>query len=139
MSTRAAGGRWGRGQSGNPAGRKAGSGVTQRLRTELAAHLPEVIAALVDRAKGGDPSATKLVLERVLPALRPVEQPVAITLPVDDLRGQAMAVLQAIGTGDLAPGQAAQLLAGIGAAAKAVEVHELEARIAALENQREDE
>jgi len=49
------------------------------------------------------------------------------------LADQGRAVLGAAGLGALAPGQAAQLLASLGALAKLVETDELAARVAALE------
>jgi len=44
-----------------------------------------------------------------------------------------MSVIAALGTGSIAPGQASQLLQGLGALAKIVEVDELMRRIEALE------
>ena len=60
--------KWQTGQSGNPGGRKPGSGKIDKLRAALAKELPEVLEALVAQAKAGDTGAIKLVLERTVPA-----------------------------------------------------------------------
>lgn len=128
-------GRWKAGESGNPAGRKPGTGDVAKLRHGIAAHLPAIITALVSKAKDGDPQAARLLLERVLPALKPVEEPVVLGLPDGEgLTAQGVAIVQAVGCGTIAPGQGATLLAGLGALARIREVDELERRIKALED-----
>lgn len=127
-------GRWKAGESGNPTGRKPGTGEVAKLRNSIAAHLPEIITQLVAKAKEGDAQAARLLLERVLPALRPIEQPVALSLPAGDgITGQGRAIVQAVADGTLAPGQGAQLLTGLGSLARIVEIDELEKRISLLE------
>jgi len=125
---------WKPGQSGNPAGRKPGTGEVGRLRASIAKHVPEIVAKLVEQALAGDAQAARLLIERVIPPVKAVELPAPIALPVDgSLADQGRAVLGAAGLGALAPGQAAQLLASLGALAKLVETDELAARVAALE------
>jgi len=75
--------KWRSGQSGNPGGRKPGTGKAEKWRAALAKELPEVLAALVAQAKAGDIGAIKLVLERTVPALRPVDAATPLNLPVD--------------------------------------------------------
>ena len=127
-------GRWPRGQSGNPRGRTRGTGEVGKLRASIAQHIPEIITKLVEQAKAGDAGAARLLLERVLPPVKATEQTTPIDLPAGTLADQGRAVLAAAGAGLLAPGQAAQLLTGLGALAKLIETDELAARIAALEN-----
>ena len=67
------------------------------------------------------------------PRSRPPEQPVPIELPGGSLTAQGKAILAAAADRDLSPGQAGQMLFGLGALAKLIETDELEARIAALE------
>jgi len=132
-------GRWKSGQSGNPAGRRPGTGKVSRLRDGIAKHLPEIIARLVAGAEAGDVGASRLLLERVLPALKPTEQPVALTLPTEGgLTAQGESILAAVAHGHLAPGQAAQLLTGLGALARIKEIDELEARVKQLEERSRD-
>lgn len=127
-------GRWKTGESGNPSGRTPGTGAVAKLRASIAAHLPEIIKQLVTKAKAGDAQAARLLLERVLPALKPIEQAVALSLPTGEgITGQGRAIVLAVADGTLAPGQGAQLLAGLGSLARIVEIDELEKRIALLE------
>ncbi len=134
MSTANRPGRWKVGESGNPRGRKPGTGELGRLRASIAKHVPDIITKLVEQAKAGDAGAARLLLERVLPPVKATEQTVPVALPADgSLADQGRAVLAAAGAGTLAPGQASQLLQGLGALAKLIETDELAARIAALE------
>jgi hypothetical protein len=64
---------WTQGQSGNPSGRKPGTGKIDKLRAALAKELPDVLEALVTQAKAGDTGAIKVILERTVPTLRPVD------------------------------------------------------------------
>ena len=127
-------GQWAPGVSGNPKGKKPGSGALQRLRASIAADVPDILAGLVAAAKGGDVQAAKVILERVWPATRPVEQTQELDLPEGGtLTAQGRAVLAAVAAGELAPGQGAQLLAAIGTLGKVTELDELATRVAALE------
>lgn len=127
---------WKPGQSGNPTGKKPGTGKVDKLRAALAKDLPEVLDALVAKAKEGDTGAIKLILERTVPALRPVDMTTALNLPAaSGLADQGRAVLAALASGQLPVNQAAGILQGLGNLAKLVELDELEKRIAALEGQ----
>jgi len=126
--------RWQAGESGNPKGRKRGSGKVSQLRENIAQHLPEIINQLVIKAKSGDAQSAKLLLERVLPPVKSVEQPVEINLPIDaDLSTQGQFVIQAIAKGILTPHQGSALLNSIGTLLKIIELDELEKRLSALE------
>ena len=124
---------WKPGQSGNPAGRKPGTGEVARLRAAIAEHVPPIIAKLTAAALAGDVSAARLLLERVIPPLKASEETAALSLPDGTLTEQGRAVLGAVAIGDLAPGQGAALLASLGTLAKLTETDELERRIQALE------
>lgn len=127
-------GKWKQGESGNPNGRPPGVGEVTKLRDSIAAHLPEIIMQLVNKAKDGDSQAARLLLERVLPPMKAIEQPVTLSLPVGDgITAQGMAIVQAVSAGTIAPGQGAALLTGLGALARIKEIDELERRIAQLE------
>lgn len=133
MQTTKPPGRWKPGESGNPNGRAPGTGEVGKLRASIAKHLPDIIARLVESAKDGDAGAARLLLERVLSPIKASEQAAPIELPAGSLTDQGRAIVTAAGVGHLAPGQAAQLLAGLGTLAKLIETDELAARIAALE------
>ena len=129
--------KWKPGQSGNPNGRPPGVSAITKMREALAVDVPEILAGLVTAAKGGDVQAARLILERVLPPLKGVEQPVTLQLPEGGtLTAKADAVLCAAAVGDLAPGQASQLISALGAMAKISEIDDLNARITKLEDAR---
>lgn len=127
-------GSWKPGQSGNPAGRPPGVGEIGKLRAAIGDRLPALLAAMMSKAIEGDVGAARLLLERAIAPLKGIEQAVTLQLPNEGtLTAKANAVLSAAAAGDLAPGQAAQLIAALGTLAKISEVDELAARITALE------
>lgn len=126
---------WKPGQSGNPAGRPAGAGKVAKLREAIAADVPAILQAVIEQAKGGDMQAARILIERVIPAMKPQELAAPLSLPVDGtLTEQGKAVLGAVAAGELAPGQASQLLGAVATLARVTELDELVARITALEN-----
>lgn len=126
-------GRWKAGESGNPAGRKPGTGEVAKIRAAIADRVPELLDKLMSQALEGDTSAARLLLERAVAPLKAAEQPQALTLPDGTLTQQGRAVLASVAAGELAPGQGAQLLAAIGTLAKVTELDDMTARITALE------
>ena len=127
-------GSWKPGQSGNPAGRPPGTGEVAAIRAAIAERVPELLAAMMTKALEGDIGAARLLLERAIAPLKAMEQAVALQLPDGGtLTAKASAVLAAAAAGELAPGQAAQLITALGTLAKIHEVDELAARITALE------
>lgn len=123
-------GRWARGSSGNPGGR---SGDSSRLRAAIAEHVPAIVQTLTAAALAGDVQAARLLLERCLPSLKAEEQPVTLPDLPTGLTDQGRAILAAAGAGELAPGQAAQLVGAVAQLARVTELDELVARITALE------
>lgn len=85
------------------------------------------------QALAGDAQVVRILLDRVLPSLRPMELPTPLAMPPGNLAQQAHAVVQAAADGAIAPGQAAQIITALGGVAKIVETTELMARIEALE------
>jgi len=126
-------GSWKPGQSGNPAGRKPGTGEVAQIRAAIAARVPELLTAMMTKALEGDVGAARLLLERAVPPLKAAEQTQALSLPDGTLTQQGRAVLACVAAGELAPGQGAQLLTGIGTLARVVEIDELAKRIEKLE------
>lgn len=125
--------KWKPGQSGNPAGRPKGTGKFEPLRAAISEHVPEIISKLASQAREGDVGAARLLLERVYPALKPMEANQEVDLPEGSLTDQGKAVLAAVATGSLAPSQGAALISAIGSLAKVSEIDELARRIEALE------
>jgi hypothetical protein len=128
-----------KGKSGNPAGRPKGTGQAMKLREAIEADIPEIIAAMVIAAKDGDTGAAKLLLDRVIPALKPQGVAAHIDgLNSSSLSEQGKVVISAMGAGQLTPEQAQQMLAGLASLSKIIEVDDLERRLTELEKQDHD-
>lgn len=127
---------WKPGQSGNPSGRPPGTGKIEPLRAQIREAIPDIITAMVDRAKDGDVGAARLLLERAIPAVKPVQEPVKVDMDGATLTDKAGAILDAVSRGELAPMDVKALLDGLGAVAKVREFDELTRRVAALEARR---
>ena len=132
-------GRWKAGESGNPAGRKPGSGEVAKMRAAMAKHVPALLTVLVERAMDGDIGAARLLLERTIAPLKASEETARLALPDGTLTEQGRAVVAAVAAGELSPGQGAALLASLGTLARLTEADEMERRIAALEGARNAE
>lgn len=126
-------GRWKPGESGNPAGRKPGTGEVAKLRAAISERVPELLQSLMARALEGDTGAARLLLERAIAPLKAAEPTQALALPAGSLTEQGRAVLASVASGELAPGQGAQLLAAIGALARVASLDDMEARLRVLE------
>lgn len=131
-------GAWKKGQSGNPAGKRAGARnkATQMVMALMESGAKAIVKQVIDAAKGGDMRAAKLVIERLAPPAR--ERLITFqALPqTGDAAGVAEAqavILQAVAAGELTPGEAATLSGIVENRRKAIETQELEQRIQALE------
>lgn len=125
-----------KGQSGNPKGRPRGSINRDQLRESVAKDLPDILRAMATAAKGGDTTAARLLLDRVLPPLKAMDSPapLAPSHAPADLAGTAAAVLAALTSGEATPDQAASLASVLASLARVREITNLEQRIAALED-----
>ena len=127
---RGAGGKFAPGNKASP-----GRGAVAEMRDALAADLGGIIDTVRARALAGDMQAARIILDRLVPSLRPVEMPAVLTLPAGaTLAGQAQAVIDSAAAGELAPSQAAQIVTALGGVAKIIEATELLKRIEALES-----
>ena len=126
------GGKFAIGNKASP-GRPPGRGKVAELREKLAQDVDAVIGIVREQALAGDSHAIRILLDRVLPSVRPVELPTPMDLPEGNLARQAQAVVQAIADGDIAPSQAAQIITALCGVAKIVETTDLLDRIAKLE------
>jgi len=127
---------WKPGQSGNPAGRPPGQSVITRLRAQIEPDAPAILQVMVAAAKGGDIQAARLILERIIPPIKPTEQAIELPLMGDSLAEMGRAVLAGISVGEVAPAQGSQLIASIGALSRLIQIDELERRITLLETRR---
>ena len=124
-----------KGQSGNPAGRPKGSGISAKLRQAIEGEAEAIIKAMIEQAKAGDMQAAKALLDRVLPALKPESQ--AIHLPelvaAGTMAEKARAAIDAAGAGPVSPRAASDPVSAIAGLAKIIETTELQKRLEALE------
>jgi hypothetical protein len=125
-----------KGQSGNPAGRPRGVGKIGKLRSAIEAQAPDIIATLIEQARGGDVQAARLLLERTIPALKPVDLPAVAIAGGDSLAVTGGQIIAAMTQGTITPQQAGDLLAALAQQARIVETVELEQRITRLEEMR---
>lgn len=129
---------WRPGSSGNPRGRKPGTGTVAQVRAALADKLPAILDRLIAQALAGDVQSSRLLLERTIPALKPTEAPHAVTLPTTGTpEEQGRAILAALASGELGPQTAAVLLGAVATLGRLIELAEIERRIAALEGRHE--
>src|SRR5712691_3356629 len=103
------------GQSGNPAGRPAGSRnkSTREMEEAFAAGGPEAVRMILDHAKAAHPAAMRLCMERALPMGK--NRPLPISLPPIDtpdyIRAATTVVLEALGEGEIMIAEANGLMA----------------------------
>lgn len=124
-----------KGTTNNPAGRPPGAGAVAALRKELIADdkVKPLVAKVYEMAIAGDLVAARLILDRVVPALRTQAAPVSIELPAGTLTEKALALLTAAATGALPPDIASELITALSRIVAIEQATELKARLDALE------
>lgn len=135
-----AGGKFRRGQSGNPSGRPAGARhkVTRAVEALLEGEAEALTRKAVEMALGGDGPALRLCLDRIAPPRK--DMPVSFALPpiksAADTVAASASLLVAVAAGDVTPDEAGRVMALLTAHKLLVEAGDLEARITALEAKR---
>lgn len=128
---------WPKGVSGNPAGKPRGTRhhATRAAEALLDGEAEQLTRAAIDLALGGDLTALRLCLDRLIPPRR--ERVVSFPMPqlssAADATKVMAAIAQAVGNGELTPGEAAELARLVETYVKALETTDLEARLEALE------
>lgn len=130
-------GRFAPGTAGGP-GRRPGRGPAAELRAALGEDLHPILQVLRAKALEGDVAAIRVILDRLVPPLKPEESATELELPEGSLSDAARAAIAAIGQGQLTPTQGAALISALAGAAKVIETSELVDRIERLEAARGD-
>ena len=132
-----------KGQSGNPAGRPAGSRNNATLACEalLEGQAEALTQKAVEMALAGDVTALKLCIERICPVRR--DRPVSFKLPAvtsaRDAADISAAVMAAVSNGDITLSEASEIGKLIDSYVKAYQVAELDDRNVRLEELSDEE
>ncbi len=127
-----------KGKSGNPAGRSRGSRNKATLAIEalLDGEAEGLTRKAVELAMGGDTTALRLCLDRLCPPRK--DRPVYFNLPPMKAPADAVAamsaLLAAVATGEVTPGEAQIIAAVIEAQRRVIECEDHERRLRALED-----
>jgi hypothetical protein len=128
-----------RGRSGNPNGRPKGSRnkATVFAQELLDGQCEALLRKLTEKALGGDTTALRLCLERLLPPRR--DRLVSFELPKIETAADACtasaAIVAACANGELTPREATEFMSLVATHGGLLEATELEKRLAALEAQ----
>jgi Family of unknown function (DUF5681) len=128
-----------KGISPNPAGKPKGTRhrTTMAMEALLDGEGETLTRKAIELAKGGDIQALRLCMERLLPPRR--DRSVNIDMPrvekTSDLVAAAASITANVASGELTPGEGADLAKLVESTARAVEVHEFAERLAKLEQQ----
>jgi len=126
-------GRFAPGNPGRPKG--ARHRVTRHVESLMEGDADRVTQAVIEAAAAGDMQAARIVMDRIAPPRR--EPTVAVDLPemttAADLPEAVSAILASVAAGDLSPSEAGRLSGVLADTARALEVHEIEARVSELE------
>jgi hypothetical protein len=97
----------------------------------------EIVQKAIAMAASGDPTALRIVMDRLCPPRR--ERTISLAMPsiksASDLIMAAAALTDATAAGDITPSEAASLSTLVGNVAKAIETVEIVARLERIEEQ----
>ena len=126
--------RFKKGQSGNRAGRPKGIKDRRvKYRELLEHHAPALVDKAVKLALGGNTTALRLCLERIIPPVKTDNEPVELIGLKGTLTEQGQTIIDAMSKGTLAPSEAATVLQALAAQARITELEVLEQRLRTLE------
>jgi hypothetical protein len=125
------------GQSGNPKGRTKGSRNQMTLAMEalLDGESEALTRKAIDLALGGDITALRLCLDRVLPPRK--DRPINFEMPaiatIEDAPAAMAAITSAVANGDITVTEAADVSRLVETYVRSVEASDLEKRLRAIE------
>jgi len=122
-----------KGISGNPLGRPRGVGKIGELRQQIADALPEIVDRLVSSAKNGDVQSARLLIDKVIPNVRPQSLPINFEVAEESFYVNSAAILSAAMRGELPLEEASDFISAVNNYSKLTEFHELEGRLLRLE------
>jgi hypothetical protein len=125
------------GQSGNPTGRPPGSRNKYTIAMEalLEGEGEALTRKAIELAKGGDVTALRLCLDRLLPTRKDRHVPFALPkleTAADAVKATA-ALVEAVAAGRLTPSEAGELAKLVDGFARAAELHDIQQRLEKLE------
>ncbi len=131
------GGRFQKGQSGNPAGKAPGTRHRISMLAEklLQDDAEEIVRAVVSAAKAGDPTAMRLCIERLVPVRkgRPLEFDLPKIEAASDVTKALGVIAKAMADGELTPDEAGTVAAVIETQRRAIETADHEERLKKIE------
>ncbi len=132
-------GRFTTGNSGKPKGAKNRASLVALALFE--GGVRDVATAVIEQARAGDLTAARIVLDKVLPNAK--ERTIALpdlpdTSTVTGVSRAQQAILEAVAAGTITPGEASTLSSVLEQRRKALETMELEQRLIALEEARDE-
>ena len=128
--------RWQKGMpSPNPKGRPPGIKERKaKVMETLLDNVNGILDKMVERALAGDAAAAALVVNRVVPVLRPQSEKVTFTLDADQpVSKQVEQVLTAVSKGEVAPDVGKKIVEVVQSLSNVRVIEDLERRIATLE------
>ncbi len=123
------------GQSGNPLGRP--KGIRDRrmaLREALEGRGEELLEKAIEKAVAGDTAVLIALLARLVPKAKPESDLIELPSRSESPSAQAMQLVSAALSGEIAPSIAAELIQAITNAVKVREADEIQGRLEKLES-----
>lgn len=118
-------------------GRPSGNAFSTALRQVVTQDdFRKVVKTMLEQALAGDVAAAGVIVNRLVPTLKPASEPIPISLPEGTLAEQALAVVRAIADGVIAPSDGKTVMDALQAAAALGQLGDVERRLAALEKAR---
>lgn len=119
------------GQSGNPKGRPSGLATVRKL---LDPNREELVAKVLEMAKGGNEAALRIIFDRIAPLPRAQFEPMAIPgfIAAKTMVEKAQTVVDAMGAGSITADAAALFLSAMASAVAIKQDDQLAAEIETL-------